>query len=250
MSDGQARPKYAQMDLIDGTVLPCCPSCGEVLPELENQKLYIENLEKELRVKRSRITRLMAEIAGSNQSNPHWNDARTLYGYWKQLLAPRSRSFGADCQKKVLACFKDGWTLEELQRAVDGYHSRQYVVKGKRSHTGQRDERFVELELICRDDKHVRQGLEAWERDKDKDVQLLHRGHADQDAALCDCGHARASHVPPWVFGKFVDLAVVPPAVLHEPCGVQECACVGFDTIDRQMQEWQERQRSGARRAA
>lgn len=241
-----------QLNLVDGSVLPCCPKCGEIVPEMEAQKTYIEGLEKELRVKRAQVSRLIAEQAGADKSNPHYEAALQVYAYWKEKLAPGSRTFGAAHRKVVLARLKEGWTVDELKRAIDGYFCRPYVTVSGRSHTGRPSERRIDLELICRDEKHINQGIAFWEEDRGKDIELLQRGYPDGATELCDCGHPRVYHAMTSVMAKvFADLGQEPPlGALNEPCGVRGCDCMAFDTIQRRADEFIEREKRRAKRAA
>ena len=226
---------------LDGEVLAGCPHCGEVILEMAEQAAYIRDLEREERVKRRRIGDLTSQIHATEDKDPLFPKAQQIYAYWRQQLAQNSREFAAKSRRAVLARLRAGWTLEELIQVIDGYTSRQYVVKGKRLHRGESDERYVDLELLCRDDQHVREGIRLQELDASRDSRSLREGSSWYMAQLCDCGHPRVHHLPPYLMAKFPALMDVTLDGQREPCLEPGCDCVTFDTVERDIKEWEQR---------
>ena len=136
-----------------------CPGCGTVLEDyaarLVEKDRVIHDLEIELRAKRSTIGRMKGDRDGQDKLDPHYDDAMALFAYWKGKLAPAAREMSGERLRKVLARLRGGATLEELKEAVDGCEARPYVSEQGRTAHGRADQKEVELELICREEKNV-----------------------------------------------------------------------------------------------
>jgi hypothetical protein len=206
---------------------------------MEEQRSMIRELERDMRVKRHRISALTGQIHGVDERDPLFPKGQEVYAYWKKLLAPGSREFGAAARRVVMARLRAGWTVEELKQAIDGCVSRQFWTRKGRKHVGQPEDRKIDLELICRDDTYVRGFIAIYEMDKGGDPKWLHWGATAEQAALCDCGHAHVEHLRLSIATKFG--LESNPMLAHEPCGVRDCPCVAFDTLNQQMQEWEKR---------
>jgi hypothetical protein len=73
--------------------------------------------------------------------------ARQVYDFWKETCRPRSRAFGDDRYKAVVARLREKHTVEDLKLAILGAKRGAYVdAKG---------EKHDNLELICRSAAHV-----------------------------------------------------------------------------------------------
>ncbi len=61
--------------------------------------------------------------------------------------------------RKIRDRFVEGYTVEDLRQAIDGYHMDPH-------HLGmnERNQRYLDLELIVRDSKHVNRGIEFFQR--------------------------------------------------------------------------------------
>lgn len=68
---------------------------------------------------------------------------------------PRGLTPGGKEARALAARVRDGWAVDDLKRAIDGYH-------GDAWHCGQneRGKAFLSLELILRDQGHVQEGIE------------------------------------------------------------------------------------------
>lgn len=82
---------------------------------------------------------------------PRAERARRVFEHWAQVFGHGGRAkFDAKRRRAVEARLRDGYTLEQLLRAVDGCAASPW-------HRGQNDrgKPYTDLELICRDAKHV-----------------------------------------------------------------------------------------------
>jgi hypothetical protein len=134
---------------------PCCTECGAVLPQLEQMRDMIGNLERDMRGKRAQISRLLRERDEAAEADPMYRRAHEIFSYWRLRLSPKAREFTGDRLKAVLARLHAGHEVDEIKRAIDGCVLRPYVSEGGRSTTGPPDRRYVELELICRNEANL-----------------------------------------------------------------------------------------------
>lgn len=136
---------------------PCCPDCGSmaVADVLRRKDAVIADLERDLRSKRAQIGAMRANRDSQNEANPYAREAKVVFDYWRQRLSPKAREFKDKRFAAVVARLKAGYTVPELKRAIDGCAARPYVTPSGRSSVGTRDQRMVELELICRSESHV-----------------------------------------------------------------------------------------------
>ena len=135
-----------------------CPSCGEILPQLERMARLIDSKDDVIMDQAGRIRGLhtvIAQMKGEQLEgtprDPLSTDARRVFEYWRGKVAPKAREFTDDRFVKVCARLRAGHTVADIKRAIDGAALKPYVVGGgRRSATGRADERHVDLELICR----------------------------------------------------------------------------------------------------
>jgi len=75
---------------------------------------------------------------------------RQVFAYWQRILNKPNSKLTKDRQAKIEARFKDGYTVDDMERAIDGCARSAH-------HMGQNDRNTVydDLELICRDGKHL-----------------------------------------------------------------------------------------------
>lgn len=79
------------------------------------------------------------------------DDAQQVFEHWRGAMGKGAGAkFSSERRKKVEARLKDGFTVEQLCKAIDG-------CAGSSWHMGQNDrgKRFDDLELICRDVRRV-----------------------------------------------------------------------------------------------
>lgn len=133
----------------------CCPDCGLVNDWATEQ---IRMLERELRSMRSKLARLEGERAKSPKQHAHYREAMEVLEFWRQRLAPRTKTLNGKRLIAVLARFDEGYDKTDLELAVMGYVNRPYVTRHGRTTQGSPWERRVEATLIFRDPEHVEQG--------------------------------------------------------------------------------------------
>jgi hypothetical protein len=124
-----------------------CLNCVRLARANEALQRDLENVEVELRVKRAQLTRLRNESEEADESSDLHKQAKVVFLYWKLRCRPNAKTFKGDRQKAVMARLREGYTVFDLMRAIDGAVVGAYVdVKGVR---------HDDLELICRDAKYV-----------------------------------------------------------------------------------------------
>lgn len=115
------------------------------------------------------------------------DDARVVYDHWREVIGDGSRrlKFSAKRSKAVQARLNEGYTVDDLKRAVDGAKIGAYV--------DDRGVRHDDLELICRDAPKVRRFIAIAQADERRC-----RNEADQLRAalayLCGPTAFRESH--------------------------------------------------------
>jgi hypothetical protein len=144
--------------------LIACEGCGTLNEQatalLDQARDDIANLEKELRGKRAKISRLEADRFAKLRQHKKYEAAMDVLRHWQATCAPKAREI--DSQERlsaVLARLTGGHTVAELKLCATGYAKRPYVGKGGRSSTGKPNEWFADAELIYRSAEHVRKGI-------------------------------------------------------------------------------------------
>lgn len=127
-----------------------CPDCARAHARANAAIIDMENTEKDLRVMRRRLTALQQEILKLQQPEHLEAEAEAVFLYWREECRSASKRkvvFGDKRKTKVMARLKDGYTVEDLKKAIDGARDHAFV-----SEDGKR---FDDLELICRDETKV-----------------------------------------------------------------------------------------------
>jgi hypothetical protein len=128
----------------------------------------IGNLERELRRYRAENKRLRKEQDQALRAHPLFPKAVKVLEYWKATCHPNARE--VDSRRRVepvIARLAGGYSAEELCRCSDGYALKPYVVQGRRTHEGPKDNWQADAELIFKDAKRVDAGLAIAERADD-----------------------------------------------------------------------------------
>jgi hypothetical protein len=161
-----------------------CDACGTLNEEaaariaaLEEQVAVLSedvgSLERELRGKRAQIKRLKADSDAAIKNDPRYATAIVVLKHWKKACAPNARELGGKRLENCIARLKkspqakEGYTAEELMRAVDGYALKPYMVNFKRSHVGTQEDWKADAEFIFRDPQKVDAGIRIAERADD-----------------------------------------------------------------------------------
>jgi hypothetical protein len=155
-----------------------CAGCGTVNEigaarfraleeQVERQREDIGLLERDLRSKRAQIKRLRADQDQHTRADPHYDEAMDVLAYWKGSCHPAAKELGGKRLEHCLARLHGQYTPEALKRAVDGYALKPFVVGGRRSHEGPKDEWHADAELIFRTPEKVDQGIRIADRADD-----------------------------------------------------------------------------------
>lgn len=208
------------------TAVVVCDACG-VVHEEATEKIGIlqeavTNLGIEVSRKQARVNRLRNESMG--QRPPEYDDAMQVALYWKQNISPTARELNGPRMENTIARIRAGYSVEELKWAVWGYRCRPNVLDGKRVPARLGGRRYVDLELIMRDEKHVQIGMEIADAESRHDQGLLDDKASRHVAELCECNHARWSHGLLWLQG-------------HESCYEDGCRCQGYDSLHVEQEE-------------
>lgn len=94
--------------------------------------------------------------------------ADDVFAYWKSTMDKKRAILDAKRRRAIDTRLRDGWTVAELKKAVDGCRLSSF-------HQGdnERGKKYNDIELICRDSSHVERFLEEAERMPMKPVCFL-----------------------------------------------------------------------------
>ena len=146
-----------------------CANCGFPVPEAVPLQA-LEGLERERRGQRAKLSKYERETAQELLQSPHYPDACEVLRHWANVCAPKAKEVESkERLAKVIARMNGGYTVEELVRAADGYGRRPYVMDGRRRSFGRPDQKYVDAELVFRDDRHVQAGLSLAETPEEPD---------------------------------------------------------------------------------
>lgn len=99
--------------------------------------------------------------------------AQEVFEHWRQVLDKPRALFSADRRRKVEARLREGRSVEDLKRAVDGCASTPFN-RGEND----RGQRYDDLELICRTNAHVERFMANAEAPPTPHVDVR-RGYVD-----------------------------------------------------------------------
>ncbi len=162
-----------------------CTACGVVhengtLKGLEEMLAQhdetVEALQANLVSNQRKIAALKSMLAEKRDSHPKREEVLHLFGRWNQLCRQnRCRECNGERFDKPAARLQAGTPAQEIEWAIQGYAARPYITgPGKRSAEGNRNQRFDELDLICRDEKHVEEGIALYlEAGMEEDQKML-----------------------------------------------------------------------------
>lgn len=148
----------------------CCPDCGQVqdeasLPILRTKNAVIVDQQTQISYLRGELRKERNAKAKAPDKSPYMADARKVFDHWREQCSPRAREFKDARLLAVLARLRAGYSVDELCKAIDGAAAKPYVVNAKRVPTGRKSERYVELELICRNEANVQKFIALAEDD-------------------------------------------------------------------------------------
>lgn len=117
---------------------------------METAEETIARLRAELDAERREATRKELGIATAAFTR----EIAVVYEYWRARCRPRVRKLGGERAGAVRGRLQDGYTVQELLRAVDGARFGAYVTP-----EGLRKD---DLELICRNEQKLTLFLDRW----------------------------------------------------------------------------------------
>lgn len=181
------------LDPTTGEVLDAQGLLGEVHQLRAENKILRDdrdNLERELRSKRSQIARLKDDQHARFRTHPRYEDACEVLAYWQEMLEPKAKEpFSMARIEPTIRRLDGGFTVEELKTCIRGYSRRPYVVDpGRRAPTGKRTERRTEPELIFRNAGKVRFGMEIAEEEAEQRELFANPEPAQRDPGLSVMG--------------------------------------------------------------
>jgi hypothetical protein len=203
-----------------------CTECGSVLEHLQHR---FDELTETIKSQAIDIARRQSTInslrrAQTEERPPEYDEAMEVAEHWRTVLAPRARELNGTRVQAVIARIKH-FSKTELIKAIDGYAYRPNIRDGKRVRPDQGGKRWVELDLIMRDAKHVETGIEIYEAEMVHDASVLNAGGSDYVAQLCECGHSLVSHGLLHLQG-------------HQACYERDCECRQFDDLPVRAEQW------------
>jgi hypothetical protein len=124
------RPNLQLVDTDTGEIAGC-PRCEDV------QVGDLENAESENRRLIRRLKQLERDRDAERQADPRRDHILALIDRWKlKTNHPRANAYTADRFDVVKARLSEGYTVEDLELAVDGIGAFRYVVNGERTRNG------------------------------------------------------------------------------------------------------------------
>lgn len=99
----------------------------------------------------ARVAELEAELAEARGTPaPGSSAVRELFEYWQLRTGHERAKLDAKRARKIRDRLKDGYTVDEIRQAINGVAKFPFVVDGGRSSTGRSNQRFDDIELVCR----------------------------------------------------------------------------------------------------
>jgi hypothetical protein len=115
----------------------------------------LENAEHELRRLRRKLKKLEADKDAEREADPQKSEIQHLFRHW-QLSAGKSKSkLTADRFDAIRAALKAGYTVEQLEWAIEGIVAFPFVVNGQRSPQGAPANRHDDVTLACTVGKRI-----------------------------------------------------------------------------------------------
>lgn len=137
-----------------------CPSpspspSSSLKPEIQNHVAFAPEFVfgaevDEMKTPEDRLAESVIRSALPPSRGDAGGEVRTVFTYWQKVMGHNRAHLDTKREKNIKARLKDGYSVEDLCRAVDG-------CKLSPHHMGQNDTRTVydDIELICRDGSKV-----------------------------------------------------------------------------------------------
>ena len=111
----------------------------------------IAGLERDLRAKRTTITKLENALTDKAEAHALYPQAEIVFAHWKRACNHPRSLLGEKRREAILSRLKEGYTVEQLCKAVDGLA---YDPNQKPRKNGSM-ERYDDLEIAMRSDQNV-----------------------------------------------------------------------------------------------
>lgn len=138
-----------------------CTDCDRLRAELERERsrfhalsIDFENAQTDLIAKRRQVAALQREINRQAGVEKFDNEVQLVFNYWRRVCNHPRAKLGEKRRKVLLARLREGFTVAQLQAAVDGASVGAFVKDGRR---------YDDLELICRDEVKLESFIARWE---------------------------------------------------------------------------------------
>lgn len=140
-------------------VTPGCDGCRDKSAKIAGLEGDLDALTRELATVIRQRDALKRDREKERETHPKRAEITACFEHWverQRQARPKRRKFilSADRFDAVKARLNEGYTVEEIQLAIDGAVAFPFVVNGQRSANG-RGERHDDLELVCRGGKRL-----------------------------------------------------------------------------------------------
>jgi hypothetical protein len=138
------------VDRENGIVHQGCPRCEDVNVE------DVTNLERENRRLMRKVREMERDREAERQQDPERQTILSLIERWKLKTGhPKSNANAGDRFDAVKARLREGYTVEQLELAIDGIGAFPYVVNGQRLPEGKRSQRHDRLGIVLKGGEDV-----------------------------------------------------------------------------------------------
>lgn len=128
-----------------------CSGCTRWRQRWDALHVDFENLQTELIAKRRIIAALQRELNRQHGAEKFDAEVKELFAYWQETCDHPRAKLGEKRKKVILARLRDGYTVQQIQTAIDGAARHAFEKAGKR---------YDDIELICRDEVKLESFME------------------------------------------------------------------------------------------
>lgn len=121
-----------------------CPRCEDVqLGDLENAERRIRKLERQIRA-------LERDRQAQREQDPQRQQILAVIDLWRRVTGhPRANLNAGDRFDVVKARLTEGYSVEQVELAIEGIGAYAYVVEGQRVKRGNKSQRHDRLGIAC-----------------------------------------------------------------------------------------------------
>lgn len=132
-----------------------CETCTREKARAQALMIDVENLQADLLAKNRELARIKGELTRQRESSPEHKSVLLVFDHWRNKTGHKQAKLGDKRAQVVRSRLRDGFTEDQLLKAVDGCARFPFVGDGGRRSEGRPDERYDDLELICRNEVQV-----------------------------------------------------------------------------------------------